>query len=103
MMRRRWIGILICAVLLACLVSPFVETAVHSQGDIFSSGQDNESTVALLALCTALALAVASIVWVCRLWTSIESALIADISRVSFFAYLPSIVVDTSPPLTLRI
>src|SRR5437868_12013103 len=101
--RRQWIGFLICAILLACLVSPFVETSVHSQGNIFNSGQDNESTVAVLALCTALALAVASLVSVCCLWASVGSALSVDISRVSFFACLLSICLDTSPPLTLRI
>ena len=74
-----------------------------AQGNIFNSGQDNESTVAVLALCTALALAVASLVYVCCLWASVGSALSVDISRVSFFACLLSICLDTSPPLTLRI
>jgi hypothetical protein len=51
-MRRRGIGVLICVILLACLVSPFVETAVHSDGSILD-GRDNESTVHACAVhCT---------------------------------------------------
>lgn len=102
-MRRRWIGAFILAILLACLVSPFVETAVHSQGNIFSTGQDNESTVAVLALCTALALAVASLVWIYCLGATVENALLVDICCVNFFARVTSVGADTSPPLTLRI
>ncbi len=101
-MRCRWIGVLICVILLACLVSPFVETAVHSNGSILD-GQDNESTVAILALCIALALAVASLVWISCAGTRYENPLTLDVYRVSSNACVTSIDSGASPPLTLRI
>ena len=102
-MRRRWIGVVISVILLACLVSPFVETAVHSNGNIFTSGQDNETTVALLTLCIALALAVSCLVWSFCAATRCEVRLTLDTGPANAVAYLCSPDPDASPPLTLRI
>ena len=102
-MRRKWLGISICLILLACLVSPLVEIAAHSDGSILN-GQDNDSSVAVLALCAALALAVASLVLICCIGTRFETLLAtADCSHITSLAALPHISSGTSPPVALRI
>jgi hypothetical protein len=102
-MHHRWIGVLISVILLVCLVSPFVEDAVHSNGTILD-GQDNESTVAILALCAALALAVASLVLIRCIGTCFETLLARGSCRhITILAALPRIDSGTAPPLSLRI
>lgn len=101
-MRRRWIGVLVCLILLTCLVSPFVEMAAHSNGSILD-GQDNESTVAIVALCVALALAAASLVWIGCVAAADEILLTRNVFRLNFTASVLVTVSGASPPLTLRI
>lgn len=102
-MHRRWIGVLVCLVLLTCIVSPFVEIAVHSNGSILD-GQDNESTVAVLALCVALAVAAASLVLVYCVGTNCEALALSHASSYGAFpTALATIDSGTSPPIALRI
>lgn len=102
-MRRRWIGVLVCLILLTSFVSPFVEIAVHSNGSILD-GQDNESTVAVLALCVALAVAAASLVLVYYVGTHCEAlAASCDSSYGASPTALATIDSGTSPPIALRI
>src|SRR5579862_2153746 len=49
--------ILIALVLLVCMVCPFAEMVFHSDNCIFVSGNDNESTLALVLLIVELAFA----------------------------------------------
>lgn len=56
-MKGRRLHILVAIVLVACLISPFVEIGVHSTGDIFRTGHDRETTLALLLLLVELATA----------------------------------------------
>ena len=84
-------------------MSPFVEIAVHSNGSVLD-GQDNESTLAVLALCVALALALASLLLVCCVATCFETLpTLDDCWRKTILASLPQIDSGTSPPLSLRI
>ena len=103
-MRRSVIGVLVGIILLGCLLSPFVESAMHSDGTILS-GQDNESTVALLALCIAFAVAVASFVSTYGGGLFSEVLLLPNACRASASnVCIPCLDSDTSPPLTaLRI
>ena len=55
-MSRRVVHLLIAISLLACLLWPFVEIAVHSNDNIFNDGCDTESAVALLLLVVELVL-----------------------------------------------
>ena len=63
-MTRRAFHILIAMLLLACLISPLVEIAFHSQDCIFISGRDMESTLAVVLLVLALAFALARLLFV---------------------------------------
>src|ERR1700682_3936180 len=63
-MTRRAFHILIAMLLLACLISPLVEIAFHSQDCIFISGRDMESTFAVVLLVLALAFALARLLFI---------------------------------------
>lgn len=56
-MTGKRLHILVAVVLVACLLSPFVEIGVHSTGNIFRTGHDRETTLALLLLLVELATA----------------------------------------------
>ena len=101
-MRRKWIGGVICVILLTCLVCPFVETALHSHGSLLN-GHDSASIMAVLALCIALSLAAASVVWIYCAGSRRETRHLLDLYRLNCDGYFPSIEADLSPPLTLRI
>ncbi len=101
-MRRRCVGVIVCLILLTCLVSPLVEIAAHSNGSILD-GQDNESTVAILALCVALALAAASLVWIYCAAAAYDILLTRSVPRLIFTVSVMVSVSGASPPLTLRI
>jgi hypothetical protein len=60
-MSRRGVHGLLAIFLLACLLCPFVEIAVHSNDSIFNDGYDTESTVALLMAVLELRLTLPSL------------------------------------------
>ena len=84
------------------MVSPLAEIAVHSYGGILD-GQDNESTIALLALCISLALGLASFVWFFCAGNREETPLTVDTFGVSSSALADCVASDRSPPLILRV
>ena len=47
--RRHFHAIIVC-LLLVCLICPFVELLCNSNGNIFQTGQDTETTVAVVLL-----------------------------------------------------
>lgn len=51
--------IVLAAVLVVCMVCPYVETALNWNQSIFDTGYDTESTVAVIALLLVLASALA--------------------------------------------
>jgi hypothetical protein len=60
-MGRRIFHILIALILLACAVSPFVETALDCHDNMFSTGYDGESTLIIVVLLLELVLSLASL------------------------------------------
>ena len=60
-MNRRIFHVLIALVLLACVVSPFLESSLDCQGNVFSTGYDGESTLAIVVLLLELVLSLASL------------------------------------------
>jgi len=60
-MNRRIFHVLIALVLVACVVSPFVESALNCNDNVFSTGSDSESTLAIVVLLLELVLSLASL------------------------------------------
>ena len=60
-MSRRIFHIVIALVLIASAVSPFVESALNSHDNVFSTGYDGESTLAIIVLLLELVLSLASL------------------------------------------
>lgn len=102
-MSHRALHVLVALILVACAVSPFVESALHCRDTILSTGQDGESTVAVVVLLLELVLSLTSLlIFLCpnlelkgRL--EIEDRHLTSISGFSF------IIPELSPPVSLRI
>lgn len=100
---RRWFLIVIALILLACAMSPFVETAIHWNQSIFTTGHDTESTIAVIALLIVLAFSLA------RLLAAFAPSLLTarfGVSSSSFERTQRSfvfVIPESSPPLPLRI
>jgi hypothetical protein len=60
-MNRRIFHILIALVLVACVVSPFVESTLDCHDNVFSTGSDGESTLAIVLLLLELVLSLTSL------------------------------------------
>ena len=102
-MTARRFHTLIAIALLICVICPFAETALHSDNCIFASGQDNESTLALLLLVVELTFALGRLLVILlpRFLTKlalVDSELLA-LPKLAFKVILP----DISPPILLRI
>ena len=54
--------IVLAAVLVVCIICPYVETALDWNQSIFDTGYDTESTVAVIALLLVLAFALAKLI-----------------------------------------
>lgn len=95
--------ILIALALLICMICPFAEMAIHSDSCIFVSGDDNESTLALLLLVVELAFALGKLVVILIPHILTKLSLVYS-GRLTLpmenFTVVPP---DISPPLPLRI
>ena len=60
-MNRRIFHVLIALVLVACVVSPFIESSLDCHDNVFSTGCDGESTLAIVVLLLELVLSLTSI------------------------------------------
>lgn len=60
-MSRRIFHVVIALILVACAVSPFVESALDCHDNVFSTGYDGESTLAIVVLLLELVLSLASL------------------------------------------
>ncbi len=60
-MNRRIFHVLIALVLLVCVISPFVESALNCHDNMFATGSDGESTLAIVVLLLELVLSLASL------------------------------------------
>ncbi len=89
--------------LLVCVLCPFVEMALQSNDSIFLTGNDTESSLAILVLVLGLALAVASVL-VVLVPGILERERLVPANRLlksaSSFA-IP--ILELSQPLPLRI
>jgi hypothetical protein len=61
-MSRRVFHVVLGLILIACVISPFVEFAIGWNDTIFTSGYDTESSVAMVMLLVELVLALATII-----------------------------------------
>ena len=95
--------ILVALALFGCALSPFIETAIHWNGNIFQTGYDTESTVAVLLLLLELAYWIAK-TFVVLFRLGLEKSSLVRLVRLTlpasdFATALPEI----PPPLPLRI
>jgi hypothetical protein len=102
-MTRRGFHILLALILVACVLSPYVELALNWGQSLFDTGYDTETDVAVIALLLILAFALARLLAYCLRDTTDKERLV-DLQRglrptLDFI----STVADTSPPLPLRI
>ena len=102
-MTTRRLHIFIALALLICMICPFAEMALHSDNCIFASGQDNESTLALLLLIVELTFALGKLL-VVLLPRFLTKLMLVDTELLTLpkpnFAV---VLADISPPLPLRI
>lgn len=99
----RAIHLLVGLILLVCMACPDIENLCHSTGNIFVSGHDLETSVALLVIvlelsAASLKLAIDFLPALVGRLVTLES-LCAVCDHTWFFAVVPT----SSPPLTLRV
>lgn len=102
-MTRRGFHIVLALTLVACVLCPYVEVAVHCNQSIFDNGYDGESTVALIALLLILAFALAKLLAYFIGDTTGQERLVNSPSASRPMHDLISVTPDISPPLALRI
>jgi hypothetical protein len=102
-MTGRRLHVLVALALVLCLISPFVENAFHSTENIFQTGQDRESTLAVLLLLVELAVALAGLL-VVLLSSLVEKERVTTLHGLSGFTKHCAIPLPaSSPPGPLRI
>ena len=102
-MTNKKLHVLIALVLLVCLVSPFIEIAFHSTDSIFNTGQDRESTLAVLLLLVELAFALAGLQVVLLVGLAEKGRLVTPSGLPGFSKCCAIPVPQSSPPVPLRI
>jgi hypothetical protein len=102
-MNRRIFHVLIALVLVACVVSPFVESALDCHDNMFSTGYDGESTLAVVVLLLELVLSLASLLVFLSPTVQLEERVDTESARPSSaFGYFINIS-DFSSSVPLRI
>jgi hypothetical protein len=102
-MTRKQFHFLVALLLLVCLVCPFVEMAFDSSDNIFQTGQDNESTIAVLLLLLELGFALATL-FVLFFSSILEKEGFVTLHQLVRFASSFAIPLpELSPPLPLRV
>jgi hypothetical protein len=99
----RSVHVLVALILLVCVICPYVEVALDWNEDIFTTGYDTESIVAVLALLLTLSLMLAKLMAVFLPAQITNEPVVASRSsqkrQHSFVFGIP----EVSPPLPLRI
>ena len=103
-MTRRGFHILLALILVACVLSPYVELALNWGQSLFDTGYDTETTVAVIALILILAFALAALLahFVAGITAQerlVDSRLISR-TALDFISAVPEF---PPPPLPLRI
>jgi hypothetical protein len=101
--RRRAFHALIAVILIACALSPFIESAMDLNDSVFATGYDNETTVAILVLLLELVLSLTKLLpSLCR--NSTSSTPVAVEKSFVRPGFGPGICIpELSPPVPLRI
>jgi hypothetical protein len=103
-MTRRGFHILLALILVACVLSPYVELSLNWGQSLFDTGYDTETTVAVIALLLILAFALATLLAHLLADTTDPERLVDSpvISRITldFSCAVPEF---SPPPLSLRI
>ena len=100
---RRAVHVVIALILLFCIVSPFVESAIDWNDTVFTTGYDTESTLAVLVLLLELVISLPGLlVCFCRNIQSGERVVIKYSCCTPEFDFGTTIP-ELSPPLPLRI
>lgn len=103
-MTRRGFHILLALILVACVLSPYVELALNWGQSLFDTGYDTETTVAVIALLLILAFALAALLSHLVADTSNQERLVDSpmISRTAL-DFISTVPEFSPPPLSLRI
>ena len=102
-MSRRMLHVLIALILLGCAVSPFVESALNCHDNVFSTGYDGETTLAVVVLLLELVLSLASLLLFLRPNIQVKERIVEKCERLTFEWDFCITIPDTSPPVALRI
>ena len=103
-LRRRLFHAAIALILVICVLSPYLETAVELNGSVFASGYDTETTVAILVLLLELVLSLTNLVAsLCKDVRLGERVIVVDSFARLVFGFGTETAAELSPPLPLRI
>jgi peptidoglycan biosynthesis protein MviN/MurJ (putative lipid II flippase) len=101
--RRRVFHVVIAVILIACALSPFIESAMDMNDSVFATGYDNETTVAILVLLLELVLSLTKLLpSLCRN-SQLSTAVVVEKSFVGPGFGSGICIPELSPPVPLRI
>jgi hypothetical protein len=89
--------------LVTCLLCPLFEILLHSDGSIFVSGHDMESTLALVLIVIELSLAVARLLALVLAVIFLQLGIVVSSRVFSEGEACSAITASPSPPIFLRI
>jgi len=102
-MNRTIIHVLMALILVICAVSPFVESALDSQDNMFATGYDGESTLAIVVLLLELVLSLANLlVFLCPS-IQVKERFVTKQARLTSTLCFCYIIPDFSSSVPLRI
>jgi hypothetical protein len=101
--RRRAFHIIIAIILVVCVLSPYVESAVDLNDSVFATGYDNETTVAILVLLVELVLSLTNLLPSLCLTSRLSTPVVAEESFVQPAVGFGICIPELSPPAALRI
>lgn len=102
-MNRRILHVLLGLILLTCVVSSFVEFAIHSNDSLFSAGYDTEPVVTWFVLQVELVSVLAGVMAVVLAVRPSKKALFTCNGVDKRLAFLSSLPPDCRPVVPLRV
>ena len=100
---RRALHAVMALILVVCLVCPYVETALGWDGNIFTTGNDSETTLAVIILLVELILALTGVLSVFLPNARANEHVAQKSSRLTCESAFRFSCPDASPPVPLRI
>ncbi len=96
--------ILMALILIFCAGSPFVESALNCHDNVFSTGYDGDTTLAVVVLLLELVLSLASLLlFLCPNIEQVKDGIVETCDHLTFDWDFRISFPDTSPPVPLRI